>query len=115
QGEDFESPKLDAEYAIGDQLVIAVKGATILALNDSQQAFAKSTFKGSAFNAVMSGQTGHRTAFIQLKRGSFTWWQPLSFTIKPSLSLLPAAKQGKNQLTFTLVNNSNKAIKGTLN
>lgn len=115
QGEDFESPKLDAEYAIGDQLVVAVKDATILALNDPQQAFAKSTFNGSAFNAVMSGQTGHRTAFIQLKRGSFTWWQALSFTIKPSLSLLPAAKQEKNQLSFTLINNSNNSIKGMLN
>jgi hypothetical protein len=114
QGETFKGPAVDITYATGDQLVLDYAGATILALNDPQETFATTSFKAGLFKAQLGQQSGHRTAFLQLKKGDYTWWQALSFKVEPTLSLQPAAKQTKNQLLFTLVNNSTKPIKGIL-
>ena len=114
KGKALNMPSVDSTYASGDQLQLDYTGAEILNVNDPQQAFAESTFNDGVFKAVLSQQTGHYSAFIQLKSGDYTWWQPVSFTVNPAVTLVPADTQTKNSLSFTLVNNSNKAVNGSL-
>ena len=113
-GEDFINPVLAPVYAAGDQLSVDFKDAVIVKINDPQQVFKAVSFQQGKFNATTGGRLGNRTAFIQLKRGAYTWWYPLCFELKPAVSVLCPDRQDHGKLAFRLVNNSNKPVSGAL-
>jgi hypothetical protein len=114
KGQAFEKPAISPVYALGDVLTATFGSAQILKINDPQQIFTDAQYKGNKFNARLSGETGNRTAFVQLKSGEFTWWYPLCFELKAPATLLPVPVQEKNSLQFRVVNNSIQPLKGEL-
>jgi hypothetical protein len=113
-GEGFIQPAIHPAYAAGNQLSIDFKGATILKINDPQQAFQSAVSKNNILTATTGNQTGNRTVFIQLKKGNYTWWYPVCFELKAPVSLIPVSAQGSGQLSFQITNNSNRPVNGVL-
>ena len=113
-GDEFKRPALAAAFATGDAVTIDFNGAVIIGLKDPQQVFTAVNYKDDQFRAVASGQIGNRMAFVQLKKGAYSWWYPVCLEIKPVVSVLAAEHQDAGQLSFRLINNSNAAIKGEL-
>ncbi len=114
KGKFFEKPVLSPTYAVGDLLQVNFGQASVLKVNDPQQVFSAIQFKAGRFKARLSGKTGNRTAFVQLRQGELTCWYPLCFELKKAISVLPEAGQEANKLVFKMFNNSNRQITGTI-
>lgn len=114
KGKPFKAPKLRNIYATGDKLNIDFMHATVLKLNDPQHVFTEFKWNGTSFNGILGDHIGNRTAFVQLKMGSYTWWHPICLELRPRVSIVANAKQERNQLSFKLINNSNQPVKGEL-
>ncbi len=65
-------------------------------------------------NAVLTGDIGNRTVFVQLKQGQLSWWQPLALNIKEPVEIIGNKKQGKNSLECILHNNTDHSISGSV-
>ena len=116
EGEPFKKPSIAPAYALGDHFSIVFDPAvTILGVNDPQKIFTEVSFKGPEFKSRLTGDTGNRTAFIQLKMNGFTWWYPVCFDMLPALAFTATATQPvKNNLGFTVVNQGETPLKGQL-
>jgi len=114
KGKAIKQPQLKTTYAAGDHLLINFDDASVIRVNDPQQVFETANFKQGQLRTVLSKNTGNKTAFVQLQSGSYTWWYPVCFELKPLISIAAPAQQEKDQLAFKLVNHNNAPIKGTL-
>jgi hypothetical protein len=63
---------------------------------------------------LLTGDIGSRTAFVQLKQGQLSWWEPLALNIKEPIEIIADAKQPKNSLQYTVVNNTDHVINGSV-
>jgi len=70
--------------------------SNILKIFDPQQVISQTKQTGNSISGKVSGATGHRTLFIQLKQGQMTWWQPVNIEI--------TAKKGIEIKAFSEVN-----------
>ena len=113
-GEGLIQPFIKPVYAIGDHLSIDFKGTTIIKVNDPQQVFKSVNFTNNNFTAVTGKLVGNRTAFVQLKKGSYTWWYPVCFELKAPVSVSPLTEQESGKITFRMINNSNQPLNGVL-
>ncbi|MDD4992515.1 MAG: DUF4450 domain-containing protein [Paludibacter sp.] len=68
----------------------------ILKIFDPQQVISQTKQTGNTLSGKISGATGHRTLFLQLKQGQMTWWQPVNIEI--------TAKKGVELKAFSEVN-----------
>jgi len=79
--EKLQAPKINTHYAIGSALNIDFPGSIIVKVFDPQKVLASSTNNLSNLKAVVQGEPGDRTFFVQLKNGQFTYWFPVCFKL----------------------------------
>ncbi|UZR98831.1 DUF4450 domain-containing protein [Chondrinema litorale] len=100
------------KLGLGEMISLEAQNAEILELFDPQNAFSKPNKK--SFNVKVEGKKGHHTAFVKLKEGDLTWWQPLDFKITDAIEILASEEQESNKIGYRVVNHTNKIIKGKL-
>lgn len=84
--------------------------ANITKVYDPQSVLSNVKRNANKLDGKTVGAKGTRTLFVQLKQGEMTWWQPVNIEMKDALDVDYDAE--KESLEFTLINNSNRAIKG---
>lgn len=80
--------------------------AKILAIADPQKVLQNPTHTDHELKASATGTTGHRSAFLQLKQGDLTWWQPLAFELRDPAEIIASPKQDPANLRFRIRNNT---------
>ncbi|MVN92019.1 DUF4450 domain-containing protein [Mucilaginibacter sp. HME9299] len=86
--------------------------ATVIKVADPQGILGTQSFKANQLNYTLKPSVGNHTAFIQLKQGALTWWQPLNVVIQPQpVEIKFEVEQPADQLKFAVVNH---AVKGTI-
>ncbi|WP_316765747.1 DUF4450 domain-containing protein [Pedobacter frigiditerrae] len=88
-GQKMTNPIIKTSYKPGDQLNISFPNAVITKIFDPQEILDKYEFTGNRLTALVKGQAGNRTAFVQLKNGKFSYWFPLCFEVG---DIVPAQK-----------------------
>jgi hypothetical protein len=83
--------------------------ATITKVFDPQQALRNAVPNGSALTAQIAGEKGHRSAFVQLRQGGLTWWEPLTFEVREPFTIIAEKAPQTNGLRFQVQNNTNDA------
>ena len=105
---------LEEEYANGSNIEIKYGAAVVQEIADPQKIFQSTQKKDGTFSAVINTAAGWHTAFLRLKQNEFTWWQPIDILVKDAISIIPAEKQSKNSLRFTVVNSTGSDKKGMI-
>ncbi|RYY18443.1 MAG: hypothetical protein EOO36_08140 [Cytophagaceae bacterium] len=82
QGAAPEAIKLAADYRRGALAKIAFERATVKQFSDPQQVAEKLVAKDVEVSLRIRGLAGSHTAFVQLKQGSLSWWEPVPITIE---------------------------------
>jgi hypothetical protein len=109
-GNPLENFSTELFYAKGEMLNLNLKSAEIIKVFDPQQIFDAVQMEKQALHAKLKGELGGRTAFIQLKQGEMSWWQPVSFEIRKPVEVIYQKKQAQNSLIFSIRNNADKRI-----
>ena len=109
-GEPIEKPVLNQVYALGDVFSVQLENNQILEVYDPQRIFNSLQVEKSKMEAELEGDLGRRTAFIKLKQGEMTWWQPLSFDLRKPFEIIYSEKQPVDQLHFYMQNNTSDTV-----
>lgn len=94
------------------QLVLTTQQAEIVSYYDPQQVLKQPDVQSKQFTAAVNGGEGAHTFFVLLKQGNMQWWQPVDIDIKRAIGMVADVSQPQNELLFSLVNYSNKSLKG---
>lgn len=113
-GEKPEVPVIAPFYAIGDPLQLTTKGAAMAGLLDPQKFLKEAKTSRNKMSSVISGETGHRTAFVKLGQGDLEWWMPIEMEVREPVEIISPKNQSAETLSFTVRNNSRKAFEGTV-
>ena len=84
--------------------------AKVIEIFDPQKALTDIHLNGNSVTAIVVGEKGNRTVFAKLNQGQLTWWAPICFKIEEPIDITAPLTQEKNQLKFTLVNNTIEQI-----
>jgi hypothetical protein len=103
-GKEMTRPVLQESYKLGASFETSFADAQITKIFDPQVVFKQAEIKGAKIKAVLAGEPGNRTVFVQLKRGAFSFWFPLCFELKP------AAAVKDNALDLSAVNWAGKIM-----
>jgi len=101
-----------AKYIAGDKLNIQFSGAKVLDIKDPQQILGNIQNNTNSIVAVINRAKGNYTVFVQLKQNDFTWWEPLDIVIKDAIEMKASFIQAKNNLSFSIINNTNSKVSG---
>ncbi|WP_295770158.1 DUF4450 domain-containing protein [uncultured Mucilaginibacter sp.] len=83
--------------------------ASILKVNDPQGILSKPLIKGNQLSYMLKPVVGNHTAFVQLKQGALTWWQPLNVLVHAlPVELKFDVEQAAEQIKFAVVNHAAK-------
>ncbi len=99
-------------YVEGSELSVRFPNAAVQKVYDPQNLFGSFSMKGNSVLAKLNHAAANKTAFVQLKQGQFSWWQPLTITIKKPVEISAAVKQEKNTLDFTVTNHTSSVTNG---
>ncbi|MEO8172536.1 MAG: DUF4450 domain-containing protein, partial [Sediminibacterium sp.] len=114
KGTKADNAVLKKIYAKGSSLSISFPNASIQKIYDPQQLIYSVTINTHTLKGTLTGDVGARTAFVQLKQGALTWWEPLALNIKEPVEIVADAKQPMNALQCRVVNNTDHAITGSV-
>ncbi|HSC37333.1 MAG TPA: DUF4450 domain-containing protein, partial [Chitinophagaceae bacterium] len=89
KGARLEQPAVHAAYAREEPVRIHSGAALIMDLYDPQNALKGVARTPHEMIGIVQADTGHKTFFVQLRQGTFSWWQPVSFTAQPMVSNHP--------------------------
>lgn len=111
KGQPLHKEMISVAVAQGDEITVPLKN-TPLALNDPQDVFSQPSLTATGVKGRVIGIEGHRTVFIQVEQGDFTFWQPVDVHIKQPVEIKSNPESG--QLEFALINNMNQTLQGRL-
>ncbi|MBC6607617.1 DUF4450 domain-containing protein [Hymenobacter sp. BT188] len=106
QGAAPDTAAIAPVYAADSQLEVRFPHATITKVFDPQKALRNAAPNGSALTAQVTGLTGARTAFVQLRQGGLTWWAPLAFEVRETVKIIAEKAPQRNGLRFWVQNNT---------
>lgn len=87
----------------------AFNKASIVKVTDPQGVFATQSFTAHQLKYSVKPVSGNHTAFVQLKQGALTWWQPLDIAAhQHAIDIRFDAEQPAYQLKFKLYNHADK-------
>ncbi len=86
----------------------------IIEVYDPQSLFTNTQKEKNQFSGIITDKTGHRTAFIKLQSGDFSYWLPLHIDIIDPLEIIPINPE-ENYLSFVIKNNLNEDVKLKVN
>ncbi|WP_317173341.1 DUF4450 domain-containing protein [Hymenobacter armeniacus] len=81
RGEAPDAATSKDQYAAGESLNVDFPKATIVKVFDPQQVLRQPKTTEHGLTAQVRGEPGARTAFVQLRQGALTWWEPLNLNI----------------------------------
>ncbi|MBK8951829.1 MAG: hypothetical protein IPM85_05415 [Chitinophagaceae bacterium] len=102
------------KYVNADKLNIQFPGASVLDIKDPQQILGSIQKNANRLVAVIATAKGNYTVFVQLKQNDFTWWEPLDIVVKDAVEIFASFTQHKNNLQFTVINNTSIMQTGNL-
>ncbi len=105
---------LQNKYVAGDKLNVQFPGAIIQNISDPQHVLQSVQKKNDQLSAVINTVKGSYTFFVQVKQNDLSWWLPLDITVKDAVEITASFTQPKNNLQFSVTNNTGSLIKGTL-
>ncbi|MFW0718335.1 DUF4450 domain-containing protein [Pedobacter sp. N23S346] len=73
--------RLEITYRLGSSIDIDFNDAKIVKVYDPQGVLEQVKTNESKLKAIVKGEIGNRTAFVQLQQQDFTYWFPLCFEI----------------------------------
>ena len=82
QGEAPDAAAPPAPVAVGAAFAAMFAHARVGAVADPQRVLSQPQLSGSNLTARVAGVPGSRTAFVQLKQGDLTWWEPLKIQVQ---------------------------------
>jgi hypothetical protein len=104
---DNASP-LNTDRIAGQAYTQVFNKASIIKVIDPQGILASQTFKPHLLSYTLKPMQGNHTAFIQLKQGALTWWQPLDVVIHPQpVEIKFNVEQPSDAIKFKLHNYAN--------
>jgi len=110
QGAKPELVKNASSYGLNETLSATFGKAKVIEIFDPQQALKQTDIKDNSLKAMVVGEKGNRTVFAKVKQGRFTWWAPVCFEIKESLDITAPLNQEKNNLRFSIQNNTGSLV-----
>jgi Domain of unknown function (DUF4450)/Bacterial alpha-L-rhamnosidase 6 hairpin glycosidase domain len=102
------------KYINADKLNIRFPEAMVLEVKDPQQILDSIQKNANSITAIINTTKGNYTVFAQLKQNDFTWWEPLDIVVKDAVEINASFTQAKNNLQFTIANNTNALLVGNL-
>lgn len=102
------------EQAIGAALSARFARARVVGVADPQQVAGRLTNDDRSLSGTVAGEKGHRTMFVQLRQGAFTWWEPLHITVTDPISFERTTTAESPELRFRIVNHTQTPVRGTL-
>jgi hypothetical protein len=100
--------------ALGETQTFDFAGALVTKINDPQGVFHKPVLNNNSVEAVIQGEAGLRTAFVKLKQGDFTWWQPIGFQLNQPVEFRAEDVPENNELQLTLHNHTGNKLNGNV-
>jgi len=97
------------ERGVTDEIWKLKSESDIIKIYDPQGVLKNTKLKKNFFQGILSGESGHRTLFLQLKQERMVWWEPIHIEIMKPLSVQYDSE--KEKLQFSLVNNMNRVLK----
>ncbi|UOQ96791.1 DUF4450 domain-containing protein [Hymenobacter sp. 5317J-9] len=98
-------------YAAGAALAFDFPQATVVKVFDPQQALRQPKTTEHGLTAQVGGEPGARTAFVQLRQGALTWWEPLNLNVaKPNSAPESASPHAATWETVDLSRGFNEQV-----
>ncbi|MDO7846161.1 DUF4450 domain-containing protein [Hymenobacter sp. M29] len=91
QGAAPDTAATQPQYAANEELTVRFPQATIVKVFDPQQVLRQAKNTAHELSAQVGGEPGARTAFVQLRQGALTWWEPLNLNVAPATKAAEAA------------------------
>ncbi|CAM3733640.1 DUF4450 domain-containing protein [Mucilaginibacter galii] len=105
----LDNQTLSFDRVAGQKYLQAFDKASIVNITDPQGILASQSFTLHKLNYVLKPMQGNHTAFIQLKQGALTWWQPLDMAVHPEpVEIRYNLEQHADAIRFILRNYANK-------
>jgi hypothetical protein len=96
--------------AIGRSIKVSVEPARLISIADPQRVLTNVRKSPSSFDADVTGMTGHRTVFAQLRQGDLMWWMPVDLELRSPIEILASAEQSAGTLSFRVRNNTQQPV-----
>jgi hypothetical protein len=103
---------VQSKYINGDKLTIQFPGATVRDVADPQKVLTSVQRNNDRLTGIVNVAKGHYTFFVLVKQDDLNWWEPISIVVKDAVEIIAPFNQSKNDLTYTIINNTSKTIKG---
>lgn len=107
-------PPAEKTYINGSLINENFSGATVLKVNDPQNALKNSITQSSGFSAKVNASAGNYTVFIQLQQGKLSWWMPICFKVEKAVRLITRKDSEENSNSFVLQNNTNSPVQAVV-
>ncbi len=107
-------PAVMKAYAQGEIISLQMDDSEILDIYDPQTILRDLNVSNNSISTKLSGETGGRTFFVQLKQEQMIWWQPISFELVEPVIIQAAEEQSPENIKFTVQNNTDNSISGVL-
>lgn len=93
--------------SLNSSVLLSANHSTIVEMFDPQKIFTNIEVSDHSVEAVVSSdcELGHRTAFVKLKSGEMTWWEPLHLEVRKSVEIISGENNKDNLIAFTIRNN----------
>ena len=91
---------------------ISFPNMQIISVYDPQKLLQQVEISQNHLHAIVTKNTGNKTAFIKVKQGAFLFWKPLNIRVKEAAEIIASTQQKRNALQFKIYNNSNASING---
>jgi hypothetical protein len=99
-------------YTPGSEINVQFSNAVIQKVFDPQNVLENASINSNHMHATARGEVGSHTAFLHVKQGDLTWWQPFDFEIREAVEIVAPTTQSKNSLHFNIKNNGTTAKAG---
>ena len=96
--------------AFNQELDIRTDQAVIAKIHDPQQILQNPLISPHRIVSGFNEITGHKTLFIKLIQGVFSWWEPYCIELREPVEIIADLQQEHNSLKFQIRNNTDKSI-----
>lgn len=90
KGEEFGNFAAEKNYTNNGPFSWSAPGVRISDFFDPEKLLEGAAISGDTLTGMMKTGTGHKTLFIQLKKGMFTYWQPVNVYLGEPSAVSPA-------------------------
>ncbi|TRZ45420.1 glycogen debranching protein [Robertkochia solimangrovi] len=113
KGDRFNHNDQNLKLFPGAVFTLPSENTSFLEVFDPQQVLAHFQLNHSKFEGKLRNVNGHKTFFLKVSQGNFSWWQPIDLEISPMLEILSTATDNeKNRIQ--VLNNVTEPLEATV-